>query len=214
MKTNQVMLRPMGGFTIEVIANNLFFNATALLDLWNFALGTEYSVEVFVEQYIPEAVRDQAVKKINDSTYLSIMLEPQLRLHAANCDIELYDKLNADVIAWVLPPSITYPSEAACKAVSRQTYLMIDEASGLIKIGRSRDPQFREHTLGAQIPRIKLIAVCADDVESVLHEKYKSKRVRGEWFNLSDRDVNSIIKQFNFKRHEHYCISSKRARLS
>tara|TARA_R110001632_G_C11235262_1_gene407097 strand:- start:451 stop:831 length:381 start_codon:yes stop_codon:yes gene_type:complete len=78
----------------------------------------------------------------------------------------------------------------------QQTYLMFDSSSGCYKIGKSKNPVFREKTLGAQIPRIKLVATCATDIESKLHEQFDAKRVRGEWFDLNTTDLDRIIKQF------------------
>lgn len=77
---------------------------------------------------------------------------------------------------------------------------MLDEACGAVKIGKSSDPRFREHTLGAQIPCVKLLAVCPKDIERELHDKYKIKRMRGEWFNLSHKDIRQIIKNYGFTR--------------
>lgn len=73
-------------------------------------------------------------------------------------------------------------------------YLMRDGATGYFKIGNSRNPSSRERTLLAQIPRIELIwkmkATCA--LERKLHDQFSSKRIRGEWFDLSEEDVRSI----------------------
>jgi excisionase family DNA binding protein len=51
---------------------------------------------------------------------------------------------------------------------------------------------------------------CAADyihLESILHEKFKEKRVRGEWFTLSEEDLAEIAKAYNFwtldQIHEH-----------
>ena len=34
-------------------------------------------------------------------------------------------------------------------------------------------------------------------MESYLHQKYSNKRAGGEWFNLSEDEVNAIKKEFN-----------------
>lgn len=80
-----------------------------------------------------------------------------------------------------------------------KTYLMIDEHSSLIKIGRSISPSVREDTLGAQVPRIKLLFTLDKDIEMELHSIFKNKRVRGEWFRLSMDEVLDIANKYGFK---------------
>jgi hypothetical protein len=82
-------------------------------------------------------------------------------------------------------------------------YLMRDGHTGLTKIGRSKSPRCREKTLGATTPLIRLLwshVGYAKD-EKTLHQMFASKRVRGEWFNLSDKDVESI-KSYQFGEEE------------
>lgn len=78
----------------------------------------------------------------------------------------------------------------------RFTYLMIDTRTGKHKIGRSKRPDARERTLQSEVPQIKLIAFCHESVvtEFELHRVFSAKRVRGEWFDLSKKDVLQIKK--------------------
>jgi prophage antirepressor-like protein len=78
------------------------------------------------------------------------------------------------------------------KVCDYKTYLMLDILRGFYKIGKSRNPQIRENTLQAEVPSIELLHVIQDDIELYLHEKFNSKRLRGEWFELSESDVNYI----------------------
>lgn len=80
------------------------------------------------------------------------------------------------------------------------TYLMKDDNTGLTKIGRSNNPSAREKTLQSEKPAIHLIYICEQLIEHELHVKYKHKRVRGEWFNLLDNDIEYIVSTFNFIR--------------
>lgn len=73
-----------------------------------------------------------------------------------------------------------------------KTYLMRNNRNGYIKIGRSVKPQFREKTLQSEEPDIELLAVTDRDCEKQLHKKYKDKRVRGEWFDLSEDDIKYL----------------------
>lgn len=73
-------------------------------------------------------------------------------------------------------------------------YLMVNEDTSLIKIGTSKKPQYREKTLHSQEPKINLIAKweCDKEIERKLHKMFNHKRVRGEWFKLTLRDLKEI----------------------
>lgn len=80
-----------------------------------------------------------------------------------------------------------------------KTYLMRDENTGKTKIGRSINPRAREKTLLSDAPVITLFAVCESNVEKELHAKYAVKRVRGEWFDLTEADIEAICNDYQFK---------------
>jgi hypothetical protein len=73
-------------------------------------------------------------------------------------------------------------------------YLMLNKRNGLIKIGKSINPSYREKTLHSEEPEIVLICywVAPGTVEKELHQKYSTKRERGEWFKLTFSDLNEI----------------------
>lgn len=75
-------------------------------------------------------------------------------------------------------------------------YLMNDLVNGAYKIGISNSPEYRERTLQSEKPDIKLIhskqfpkRSIAEVFEKVLHEHFRNKRIRGEWFQLSNDDI-------------------------
>ncbi len=76
-------------------------------------------------------------------------------------------------------------------------YLMKNNRSGFYKIGRSVNPKFRERTLQAQEPQIELLDTCIapKELEKELHQQFSNKRIRGEWFELNNIDVNTIIEK-------------------
>jgi hypothetical protein len=80
-------------------------------------------------------------------------------------------------------------------------YLMIDKNTGYYKIGRSVDPRARERTLQSEKPTIELLNVYDTKIkhERILHGMFKEKRIRGEWFDLSGSDVQSINTYFTQK---------------
>ena len=85
-------------------------------------------------------------------------------------------------------------------------YLMIDHACDLYKIGRSKNVIQREKTLGAQIPKIECLYSFEGHVEDEkeLHAHFHSKRGRGEWFDLSDDDIDFIKNFIHFKKQREY----------
>lgn len=73
-------------------------------------------------------------------------------------------------------------------------YLMIDHNTGYHKIGRSLAPYDRERTLQSEKPTIELIWkwMGGSKEESKWHRKFKKKRIRGEWFNLDECDIETL----------------------
>lgn len=83
-------------------------------------------------------------------------------------------------------------------------YLMNDTTNNYYKIGISKNPTYREKTLQSEKPTIEMIAnkkfpnrKIAHSFEKALHSTYNEKRVRGEWFDLSQDEVNDIIESLN-----------------
>ncbi len=71
---------------------------------------------------------------------------------------------------------------------------MIDHNTKYYKIGKSDSPLKREKTLQSEKPTIQLIYYFEsyDNDEKILHQKFKDKRIRGEWFNLDENDIEYI----------------------
>lgn len=78
-------------------------------------------------------------------------------------------------------------------------YLMLNTDTSLIKIGKSNNPRYRERTLHSQEPSVHLIALwrCSQEVEKILHVKFNDKRVRGEWFRLTIKELTELEKFMN-----------------
>jgi hypothetical protein len=79
----------------------------------------------------------------------------------------------------------------------QKCYIMIDASTNYVKIGKSQNPGHRERTLQAEKPTIKMIHVFKDDIEKELHSKFNDRRLRGEWFDLSENEVNEIIELYS-----------------
>ncbi|HEX3102408.1 MAG TPA: GIY-YIG nuclease family protein, partial [Pyrinomonadaceae bacterium] len=80
-------------------------------------------------------------------------------------------------------------------------YLIRDNATELVKIGQSHDPVRRLKTLVDQatlMPTANEFVLihnweATGIVERQLHERYADKRIRGEWFLLTQADIDEII---------------------
>lgn len=68
-----------------------------------------------------------------------------------------------------------------------QTYFVIDETRGVVKIGRSCRPYDRVEALqtGSATP-LRIVLVLQGDRELELHERFVRQRQSGEWFRLDD----------------------------
>lgn len=79
-------------------------------------------------------------------------------------------------------------------------YLMLEGEKGYIKIGQTKNKlEIRrkgvaEPTLKAKDPKIYILSawVAPKEIERELHSDYKSKRKRGEWFDLRAIDLEKI----------------------
>ena len=83
-------------------------------------------------------------------------------------------------------------------------YLMKDFNTGYYKIGISNSPEYREKTLQSEKPTIEMICNkkyvsrrMAASFEQALHKTFSEKRVRGEWFELNQNDVEEIKSTLN-----------------
>ena len=83
------------------------------------------------------------------------------------------------------------------RLAKQQTYLMRDENTGYVKIGVSINPKLRERTLQSQKPTISLFATVKGNIERKLHKAYANKKVRGEWFDLTQEEINSMITEYS-----------------
>lgn len=120
---------------------------------------------------------------------------------------ELYDELMNNVEP-ILTEAAQYDlTNKRCAAANglirtetQQTYLVMDEATGYTKIGKSKDIHTRLQIIKTHVPLCQLIGYIAADVEKELHARYHDKRIKGEWFNLNSDDIQEIEKIYSVKR--------------
>ena len=84
----------------------------------------------------------------------------------------------------------------AVKKQETNIYVMKDNHTGHYKIGRSKSPTQREATLLSQKSSIELLFFFPGTInqEKMLHEIFRDKWLRGEWFELTEEDLQSIKK--------------------
>jgi len=82
---------------------------------------------------------------------------------------------------------------------NKKTYIMVD-GNGFYKIGKSFYPNKREKTLQSESPNIKLIGVCDSDIEQELHDEFNQFRIRGEWFDLNEKQISILFNNYNFAK--------------
>jgi len=91
------------------------------------------------------------------------------------------------------------PTETTEDSEDCYVYLMIDLTNNYHKIGISNKPEYREKTLQSEKPIIEMLCnkrfpnrKIATSFEQALHQTYADKRIRGEWFNLTDKEVQEL----------------------
>ncbi len=74
-------------------------------------------------------------------------------------------------------------------------YIMEDTRKRVFKIGRSKTPGKRERTLQSEVPETTLrFSIPAEEShEKELHERFAHRRIRGEWFELTDVDLLEVF---------------------
>lgn len=95
-------------------------------------------------------------------------------------------------------PKPTTPAKRPMMGKGRAGHVyLLQSVTGHYKIGRTSNPANRLKTFTIKLPfEVEYVCVIACEdmyrLEWDLHEKYESKRVNGEWFNLSPEDVEYL----------------------
>lgn len=91
----------------------------------------------------------------------------------------------------------------------KKLYLIYAKELKRVKIGFSKKPENRLKQLQTGSPvQLELFAFTSahfkEQSESQLHDKYKAKRVKGEWFQLENLDYIELLEQWDFDPGIHY----------
>ena len=138
MKTNNVILRPMGQFQVQQRTKDGMFNATALLKQWNESSGDKKEVTKFFENentkaFISALIEEEKLNTQN-SAYLKsrgknggTWMHPILFVKFA---MWLNPRFEVKVIKFVYDEMIKYRNEAgdAYKELSAAIYTIVDKS--------------------------------------------------------------------------------------
>ena len=90
-------------------------------------------------------------------------------------------------------------------------YVYIIKLDGYYKIGRTSNPsnRFGEYTKLMKEPEVILLIFCDNykQVEKELHEMFSDKNTNGEWFTLSNEELDKAIqylKEKEFIKNQNY----------
>lgn len=90
----------------------------------------------------------------------------------------------------------------------QKTYLL-QNIYGHVKIGKSIDPFNRKRTLSSNEIGLNVIAICDNNIEKYLHKKYHKFRMSGEWFDLTENIISTIIEENGFVKQIDYIKTLK-----
>lgn len=98
-------------------------------------------------------------------------------------------------------PPISAGKVTKSKAKRSGFVYILQSDRGLYKIGRTVDPASRAKTFGIQLPfEVEFVLLIKSDdysgLEARLHERFAKKRVNGEWFKLSGKDIEELKREF------------------
>ena len=78
--------------------------------------------------------------------------------------------------------------------MKRFTYFFHNPATGLTKIGKTKNPLARFKVIKAkETGALECVCLLKGDLELNLHAKYQEFRVVGEWFKLDQTMIDSIV---------------------
>jgi len=118
---------------------------------------------------------------------------------AMESDDELIEKHNEDILN--RENELVFGRCDNVKTVNKKGYVyLLKSETGETKIGRTLKIDQRIFHFTTNLPyELSLILYTETDdylgLERRLHEEYSDKRLRGEWFNLTDEDIKNITER-------------------
>lgn len=148
----------------------------------------------FKDKYIECHIKNECEHNYNRWKLFAIIENPYL-LSFENFDREEFWNLNED--HYCNSNNIQKQIMQKTKTKEKQVaYILKDKNTGYYKIGKSINPEKREKTLQSEKPTIILVKKFKNNWENHLHNKYKSQRVRSEWFDLNKIQLKYICTHY------------------
>ncbi len=139
----------------------------------------------------------QVLPSRKDALILKEILEKYLSKYSDNEIADINKKMRLERIS-----NSKQPRRREKKSNNCNIYIIKNHRNGYTKIGfTTKNAKFREATLQSQEPEVELIGEWTGNIldEEILHNLFKDKRVRGEWFELSDKNIKEIHEYFSIK---------------
>jgi hypothetical protein len=138
------------------------------------------------------------------SSWWSLLGDSLKNVPPSQCSKGMLRDLMRDQFSPLIPrEAVSAPKKRGKQADKPKTatkgfvYLMRNNRNGYHKIGASKKPAVRERTLQSEDPDISLlVAKEFPDMfkrERELHREFKEKRLRGEWFDLADEEIETVL---------------------
>jgi predicted GIY-YIG superfamily endonuclease len=150
-----------------------------------------------------ESERYTAMRAIREDGYRVYGDGPMSLGELYELNIEKHIEAGTGVLGFDVVKQLT-TSAVETHSPDKYVYL-ISSGDGTVKIGVSVDAEKRLSALQSSNPNElsiigKVKSNNAYDVEHEIHHKHKDKRARGEWFKLSNEDIETIFSEYNFTR--------------
>lgn len=137
----------------------------------DYLMSPEDIIEImnYCKKYL-EQIDDSTVKKYNEYLY-----EERIKERAKEVKVHR-SKKNSTALA------------------ATKVYVMLNKRNGYYKIGRARNVLHRERTLQAEDPDTEILFFIEGTIstETLLHNHFSEQRIRGEWFRLTNEDIEFI----------------------
>jgi hypothetical protein len=161
---------------------------------WQFLAGCSELVNFRLDKNGNAEITDSMGMPFNRDRVVWLMRIAQryLEQHSAEKIDDLleqwYDQMNSPRRSATIDP---------CSKKQVQGYIYLLYGGGYFKIGKTIDLSVRSRQISLHLPfEVTLIhSISTQDIneaEKYWHTKFKSKRLHGEWFSLSDKDVDEF----------------------
>lgn len=132
----------------------------------------------------------------HDLKYITLSSDKMHELMAALSGPAVCKDIKEHILELIHLSTLPKPKPVKKPLRKGSIYLATSGVHALTKIGFSNQPASREHSLQASDPTLKMVFISEPvwtlKEEEAVHAKYASKRIRGEWFDLSSIEIEDV----------------------